>query len=73
MDGAPDHFGRAVSSAGDVNGDGYSDIVIGALRADTSNLDAGRAYVFHGSPLGASSLPVWTIGGDQQFARGKRA
>ena len=40
-----DHSGRAVSSAGDVNGDGYDDILIGAPSADNH---AGEAYVVFG-------------------------
>ena len=40
-----DHSGRAVSSAGDVNGDGYDDILIGAPSADNHT---GEAYVIFG-------------------------
>ena len=39
-------FGYAVSNAGDVNGDGYSDLIVGAIIAG-ANL-AGRAYIFFG-------------------------
>ncbi|MFA5356910.1 MAG: FG-GAP-like repeat-containing protein, partial [Candidatus Omnitrophota bacterium] len=46
-----DYFGYSVASAGDVNGDGYSDVIIGA---DRYNSDQGRAYVFYGSSLGLS-------------------
>ncbi|MBK8983683.1 MAG: FG-GAP repeat protein [Ignavibacteria bacterium] len=41
-----DAFGFSVSAAGDVNSDGYSDIVVGALSNDTGGIDAGRAYIF---------------------------
>ncbi len=46
----PDHFGVSVSSAGDVNGDGYSDVIIGSLDNDAGGTDAGRAYIFLGGP-----------------------
>lgn len=48
-------FGAAVSGAGDVNGDGFSDIIIGAYRYDfstPSNTDNGVAYIYHGAPGG---------------------
>lgn len=38
-------FGKSVSSAGDVNGDGYDDIIVGAWQYNTAT---GRAYVFYG-------------------------
>jgi hypothetical protein len=48
-------FGFAVSGAGDTNGDGYADVIIGAHREDTgpSTQDAGRAYVFSWMHLSA--------------------
>ena len=47
-----DDFGSDVASAGDVNGDGVDDIVIGARSTDTSGIQAGRAYVFFGPVAG---------------------
>lgn len=47
------YFGNAVSGAGDVNGDGYADVVIGAYGSNTAMLDdVGAAYVFEGSATG---------------------
>ena len=43
-----DHFGRSVASAGDVNNDGFDDIIVGAIFNDAGGIDAGRAYVFSG-------------------------
>ncbi len=47
---AGDKFGTSVSSAGDVNGDGLSDLIVGASEADfsASTLDAGKSYVIFG-------------------------
>jgi hypothetical protein len=46
-------FGSAVASAGDVNGDGYGDVVAGAPLYDLGAADVGRAFVYLG-PAGAT-------------------
>ena len=45
--------GRSVSNAGDVNGDGLDDLIIGAYRSDLSETDAGASYVVFGQTSGA--------------------
>ena len=44
--------GRSVSNAGDVNGDGLGDLIIGAHRSDLSETDAGASYVVFGQTSG---------------------
>jgi hypothetical protein len=47
---AGDHFGESVAGAGDVNGDGKADFIIGAWRADLGGLfDAGSAFLYSGA------------------------
>ena len=45
-------FGEDVSSAGDVNGDGYADVIVGASGYDAGQLDEGAAFIFLGSATG---------------------
>jgi len=43
------HFGSSVASAGDVNGDGYADVVVGAPWYEESYNQEGEAFVYHGN------------------------
>lgn len=58
---AGDYFGYSVASAGDVNGDGYSDVVIGASNCSSNT---GKAYLYLGGSTGLSSPPAWTATGE---------
>jgi hypothetical protein len=58
-------FGRSVATAGDVNGDGFDDVIVGAFTYDNGQRDEGRAFVYHGSPAGLSETPAWTAESDQ--------
>jgi hypothetical protein len=64
-------FGQTVDTAGDVNGDGYNDIVFGQPGwpdpADMSNDDVGegRAYLHLGSSAGVQTTAIWTLSGSQ--------
>ena len=46
-----ERFGTAVSGAGDVNGDGFADVIVGAYLADTIANNVGKAYLFHGGAV----------------------
>jgi hypothetical protein len=66
---ADDRSGFSVASAGDVNGDGFDDILIGAYRADPGgdNL-AGESYVVFGKADGfGASLDLSTLDGTNGF------
>ena len=62
------HFGSSVGTAGDVNGDGFSDVIIGAPYYDNGEQNEGRAFVYHGSASGLGPSPAWTAEGDQDYA-----
>ena len=59
---AADYFGFSVAGAGDVNGDGYGDVIVGADYNDAGGTDAGRAYVYFGGP-GADAVADLTLTG----------
>src|SRR5438046_2778926 len=46
--GPADQFGAAVSSAGDVNGDGRADLLVGATGSGLPGSAPGHAYVISG-------------------------
>ena len=67
IDGAPggSMLGSSVSNAGDVNGDGIDDYIIGAPGASSSNPEegeAGRAYIIYGSANPPSTIDVSNLG-----------
>jgi hypothetical protein len=56
---AGDHFGQVVATAGDVNGDSYSDVIIGAPDADNGGSGRGTIYVYYGDSIELSDDPDW--------------
>ena len=59
-DDVSDRFGISVASAGDVNGDGYADVIIGANGVSSGR---GAAYVYLGGAAGLAAAPVVGISG----------
>ena len=67
--GYGDEFGYSVADAGDINQDGYSDVIIGSPSYYGYHTAAGRASVFYGSPAGLSTNVGWTFDGPDANAK----
>ncbi|NGZ28044.1 MAG: DUF4347 domain-containing protein, partial [Magnetococcales bacterium] len=62
------YAGEAVSGAGDINGDGYGDLILGAKGGDFSGWASGSSYVVFGKAGGfASRLELSTLNGSNGF------
>ena len=48
-------FGASVSSAGDFDGDGYADLLVGSYFYDTGQTDEGAAFLYRGGPFGIAN------------------
>ena len=65
---AGDHSGYSVSAAGDVNGDGYDDLIVGAPDADSNGLTSGASYVVFGQASGfAANINLSILNGTGGF------
>jgi hypothetical protein len=61
-------FGNAVEYVGDLNGDGFDDVAIGAWQKDVTQSNEGAVYVFFGSPTGLAENSDWSRAGGQAGA-----
>ncbi len=65
---ARDFAGWSVASAGDFNGDGFDDLIVGAWGADSNGVNAGASYVVFGKATGfAANLDLATLNGTNGF------
>ena len=63
-----DKSGTSVSGAGDVNGDGFDDLIIGAFGANPNGSGSGQSYVVFGSDAGFdAALDLADLDGSNGF------
>src|SRR5215204_920303 len=63
-----DRSGFSVSGAGDINGDGFDDVIVGAPGADPNGPGSGAAYVVFGKASGfVANLNLSTLTGTNGF------
>ncbi len=56
-------LGWSVAGAGDVNGDGFGDVIVGVPLQDVGQSDTGRALLYLGSASGLATSPSWVKNG----------
>ena len=65
---AGDGIGRSVASAGDVNGDGFDDVIVGAVLADPHGPNSGASYIVFGKAAGfAANIQLSSLDGSNGF------
>ncbi len=62
-----DKFGFAVAAAGDVNGDGFADLLVSASQNDAGAADAGAVYVLYGSAAGVGAADLAALTASEGF------
>ena len=62
-----DELSRSISTAGDVNGDGFDDLIVGAFRADPNGNESGSSYVIFGRSSFVDDVDFQGTPGDDNF------
>ncbi|MEO8350826.1 MAG: integrin alpha [Chthoniobacteraceae bacterium] len=62
-----DYSGSAVGGAGDINGDGFDDVIIGASQASPNGAYSGAAYVVFGKPSFGAKINLSSLNGSNGF------
>jgi len=66
-----ERVGYHLHTAGDVNGDGYDDFLVGTFHNDTKGYDAGAAYLFLGSKSADWGHDISLLNSDARFLGAK--
>jgi hypothetical protein len=65
-----DGLGSAITTAGDINADGYDDFLVGAMTESTIDMYAGAVYLWYGSATrlaGVAGAPLSVTSADAKF------
>ena len=54
---ADDQMGYSIAAAGDINNDGFGDLLVGAITYDNGQTDEGAAFIYYGSAAGLAAAP----------------
>ncbi|MBP7149602.1 MAG: FG-GAP repeat protein [Acidobacteria bacterium] len=61
-------YGRRVAGAGDVNNDGFDDLLVAATAFGNGEPGEGRVLLYLGTPAGLETHPAWSFDGDEEGA-----
>ena len=67
--GADAWCGASLDAAGDVDGDGFGDLLVGAPHTEVSMYRQGALHLYLGGPFGVGTTPAWTAIGSTVNAR----
>ena len=67
LNGNSDDAGRSVSIAGDLNGDGFEDVIVGVRYADPIATNEGSAFVVFGASSFTSTVTLNAVNGVNGF------
>ena len=62
-------LGLSTAGLGDVDGDGYDDVLVSAYIHSNGEEEEGEVYLYRGSAAGLASEPSWSAQGDQVSAQ----
>ncbi|MFC1851992.1 integrin alpha [candidate division CSSED10-310 bacterium] len=63
-------YGNSVSCSGDLNGDGYFDVIVGAPQNDLAANNAGAVFIYWGGPqLTLDDIPDVVLTGPHEYAQ----
>lgn len=58
-----DSFGKTVAAVGDVDGDGFGDLIVGSPYHGVGSFNSGALLLFRGSATGVAQVPSWSAFG----------
>ena len=59
-------YATSVTALGDLNQDGYEDLLIGSKQKENDQIQSGKIFLYRGDPKGFGKKAAWTDAGENQ-------